>query len=69
MDGLLHIPHILQLNRNMHAVLLLISLFISNGFTVDDLGLILVMVAVVILIIGVIHRVAVGPFAQGHPVL
>jgi hypothetical protein len=68
-SGSLHIPHILQLNRNMDALLLLISYLISNGITVDDLGLILVMVAVVILIMGVIHRVAVGPFVQGHRVL
>jgi hypothetical protein len=64
---LLYIPHILQLDRDMSIVPLLISLFISNGFTVDDLGLLLAMVAVVILITGVIYSAAVGPLVQGPP--
>ncbi|KAI0000969.1 hypothetical protein BJV77DRAFT_1063530 [Russula vinacea] len=42
----------------MDVVFLLVSLFIGNEFTVDDLGMLLVMVAVVILIMGVIYRVA-----------
>lgn len=60
-DGFLYLPHLLQFDRNMSFVLLLLSLFITNGITVDDLGLLLAMVAVVILVImGVIYRVAVG---------
>jgi hypothetical protein len=59
-DGFLCLPHLLQFDRNMSFVLLLLSLFITNGITVDDLGLLLAMVAVVILITGVIYHVAVG---------
>jgi hypothetical protein len=59
-DGFLYLPHLLQFDRNMSFVLLLLSLFITNGITVDDLGLLLAMVAVVILIMGVIYHVAVG---------
>jgi hypothetical protein len=62
-------PASFNFDRNMSFALLLISLFISNGITVNDLGLILAVVAVVILFMGVIHRAAVGPFVQGHPVL
>ena len=38
---------------------LIISHFMRNGFTVDDLGLLLVVIAVVILITGVIYHAAV----------
>ena len=53
----------------MDVVFLLVSLFIGNEFTVDDLGMLLVMVAVVILIMGVIYRVAVCRSSQGYPIL
>ena len=54
----------------MFFVCLLISYFASNGFTVDDLGLLLTMGAVVILIMMVvIIRAAVGSLNQGLPVL
>lgn len=45
---------------SMSFVFIIISHFMRNGFTVDDLGLILVVVAVIILITGVIYRAAVG---------
>jgi len=48
-------------------VFLLVSLFIGNEFTVDDLGLLLVVVGVVILIMGVIiYRAAVCSSVQGY---
>jgi len=43
----------------MDFAFLIISHFTHSGFTVDDLGLLLVVVAVVILITGVIHHAAV----------
>ena len=39
---------------------IIVSHFMSNGFTVDDLGLLLAVIAVVILITGVIYHTAVG---------
>ena len=54
----------------MFFVCLLISYIARNEFTVDDLGLLLVMGAVVILImIAVLIRAAVSSFIQGLPVL
>jgi FtsH-binding integral membrane protein len=54
----------------MFVVCLLISYFARNEFTVDDLGLLLAMGAVVILImIVVLLRAAVGSFVQELPVL
>ena len=44
----------------MEFAFFIISYFLHNGFTVDDLGLLLVMMAVVILITGVIYPAAVG---------
>ncbi len=52
----------------MSVVCLLISHFIRNGITVDDLGLLLAISAVMILITGVIFHAAVGQFVQGLPV-
>jgi len=43
----------------MDFVLFIISHFMRTGFTVDDLGLLLVVVAVVILITGIIYHAAV----------
>lgn len=63
----LYIP---QLEYSMFVVCLLISYFARNEFTVDDLGLLLTMGAVVILIMMVVLiRAAVGSFIQGLPVL
>jgi hypothetical protein len=42
------------------AFFLLLSHLMRNGFTVDDLGLLLAMIAVIVLITGVIYRAAVG---------
>ncbi len=53
----------------MSVVCLLISHFIRNGITVDDLGLLLAISAVMILITGVIFHAAVGQFVQGPPVI
>lgn len=44
----------------MDFALFIISHFMRSGFTVDDLGLLIVVVAVVILITGVIYHAAVG---------
>jgi hypothetical protein len=52
----------------MDVAFLLVSLFIGNEFTVDDLGMLLVMMAVIILIMGVIYRVAVCSPVKGHPI-
>jgi len=41
--------HTLQLKHSMFFLCLIVSYFVGNGFTVDDLGLLLVMVAVIIL--------------------
>jgi len=46
----------------MSLAFVFISHFICNGITVDDLGMLLVMVAVLILIAGVIYRPRVGLF-------
>ena len=54
----------------MSFLLLIISHFLRNGFTVDDLGFLLGVIAVIILITGVIYRAAVGPlhfFRATHP--
>ena len=68
-DASLPFPNFFPFNRSMDVVFLLVSLFIGNEFTVDDLGMLLVMVAVVILIMGVIYRVAVCRSSQGYPIL
>ena len=62
-------PNFLQFDRSMDVAFLLVSLFIGNEFTVDDLGMLLVMMAVIILIMGVIYRVAVCFPVKGHPIL
>ena len=63
-------PYILQLEHNMFFVCLFISYFARNGFTVDDLGLLLAMTGVMmILIMVVIFRAAVGSFIQRFPPL
>ncbi len=54
----------------MFVVCLLISYFARNEFTVDELGLVLTMGAVVILFtMVVIIRTAVGSFSQRLPAL
>lgn len=54
----------------MFIVCLLVSLVARNELTVDDLGLLIVMGAVVILIMMTfLIRAAVGSFVQGLPVL
>jgi len=53
----------------MFFACLLISHFIRDGFTVDDLGLLIAMLAEIILIMGAIFRVTVGSFIRGLPVL
>lgn len=49
----------------MDIICLYISHFIRNGFNVDDLGLLLVVVTVIILVMRYIFRAAVGSFTQG----
>jgi hypothetical protein len=46
----------------MFFVCFLISYFVRNGFTVDDLGLLLAMVAVIILFMVLIFRAAVRSY-------
>jgi hypothetical protein len=46
----------------MSLAFVFISHFICNGITVDDLGMLIAMVAVLILIAGVIYRPTVGLF-------
>jgi hypothetical protein len=53
----------------MFFIFLLLSRFIRDGITVDDLGLLLAMVALAILFKGDISRAAVGSPVQGHSVL
>jgi ABC-type glycerol-3-phosphate transport system permease component len=55
--------------HSMFFVCFLISYFVRNGFTVDDLGLLLAMAAVIILIMVVIFRAAVRSFIRRLPVL
>jgi hypothetical protein len=67
----LHPPlHTLQLEYSMFFMCLVVAYFVRHGFTVDDLGFLLIMVAVIILFMLVaIIRAAVGSFTQGLPVL
>jgi hypothetical protein len=68
-EHLFYSLYILQLEHSMSIACLLISHFIRNGIAVDDLGLLLVISAVIILIPGVIFYAAVGQFVQGPPVI
>lgn len=51
----------LPLAFSMSFAFIIISHFMRNGFTVDDLGLLIAVVAVLILITRLIYRAAVGP--------
>lgn len=50
----------LLLAYSMSFAFVIISHFMRNGLSVDDLGLLIVVVAVIILITGVIRHAAVG---------
>jgi hypothetical protein len=54
-------PRTLQFDCSMPLAFFLLSRFMRDGITVDDLALLLAVVAVIILFKGHISHVAVGP--------
>lgn len=58
------LPYTLQPKHSMFVVCLIVSYFFRNGFTVDDLGLLLAMFGVIILITAVIFRAVVRLFVH-----